>query len=97
MKNQSIGKYSLMIVENFDMLCCESGAWMPDYEREKNSLLKISSLLLTYIRIPASYIVSNSHFQTTTQLNAEVDETQNSCGEVQQITHKGIIQLTLRW
>ena len=30
MKKQSTGKYNLMTEENFDMLCCEFGAWMPD-------------------------------------------------------------------
>ena len=33
MKKQSIGKYSSMIEDHFDMLHCEFGAWMPDYER----------------------------------------------------------------
>ena len=37
MKKQSIGKYSSMIVEHFDMLSCELGSWMPDYERGQNS------------------------------------------------------------
>ena len=32
-KTQSIGKYSSMIVEQFDTLGCQFGAWMPDYER----------------------------------------------------------------
>ena len=48
------------------------------------------------IRIPASYIVSNSRIRTIAQCHAEVNETQHSCGEVQQIiTHKGIKQLTI--
>ena len=41
MKKQSIGKYSSMIVEHFDTLCCEFGAWMSDYERGQKSLLKL--------------------------------------------------------
>ena len=56
---------------------------MPDYER------------VLPIRIPASYFVSNSRIRTIMQCNAEVNETQHSCGEVQQITHKGIMQLTI--
>ena len=35
-------KYSSMIVEHFDMLCCEFGAWTPDYERGENSLLNLA-------------------------------------------------------
>ena len=42
MKKQSIGKYSSMILEHFDMFCCEFGAWMPDYERGQNSLLNLA-------------------------------------------------------
>ena len=57
--------------------------------------LKISFTPCLPIRIPASYIVSNSRVRTMTQCNAEVNETQHSCGEVQQITHKGIKQLTI--
>ena len=38
-KKQSIGKYSSMMEEHFDMLRCEFGAWMPDYELGQNSLL----------------------------------------------------------
>ena len=40
------------IEENFDMLRCEFGAWMPDYERRKNGLLNLAldkfHSLLTY-------------------------------------------------
>ena len=43
----------------------------------------------------SKYIVSNSRIRTIMQCNAEINETQHSCGEVQQITHKGIIQLTI--
>ena len=43
----------------------------------------------------SKYIVSNSRIRTIMQCNAEVNETQHSCGEVQQITHKGIMQLTI--
>ena len=42
MKKQSIGKYSSMIVEHFDMLYCEFGAWMPDCERGQSSLLNLA-------------------------------------------------------
>ena len=42
MKKQSIGKYSSMIEEHFDMLSCDFGAWMPDYERGQNSLLNLA-------------------------------------------------------
>ena len=42
-KTESIGKYCLMIVKYFDnMLCCEFGAWMPDYERGQTSLLNLA-------------------------------------------------------
>ena len=44
MKKQSIGKYSSMIMEHFDMLCCELGAWMPDHERGQNRLLNLAWL-----------------------------------------------------
>ena len=37
--SESIGKYSSMVDAHFDMLRCEFGAWMPDYERRQNSLL----------------------------------------------------------
>ena len=37
MKKQSIGKYSPMIMEYFDMFHYELGALMPDYERGQNS------------------------------------------------------------
>ena len=37
MKKQSIGKYSPMIMEHFDMFRYEFGALMPDYERGQNS------------------------------------------------------------
>ena len=47
------------------------------------------------IRIPVSYIVSNSRIQKITQCNPDVNETQHSCGEVQQVAHKGIIQRTI--
>ena len=43
----------------------------------------------------SKYIVSNSRIRTIMQCNAEINETQHSCGEVQQITRKGIIQLTI--
>ena len=42
MKKQSIGEYSSMTLEHFGMLCCEFGAWMPDYERGQNSLLNLA-------------------------------------------------------
>ena len=42
MKKQSIGKYTSMIEEQFDMFHCEFGAWMPDYERGQNSLLNLA-------------------------------------------------------
>ena len=42
MKKQSIGKYTSMIEEHFDMFHCEFGAWMPDYERGQNSLLNLA-------------------------------------------------------
>ena len=42
MKKQNIGKYSSMIVEHFDMLCCEFRALMPDYGRGQNSLLNLA-------------------------------------------------------
>ena len=42
MKKQSIRKYSSMIEEHFDLLRCEFGAWMPDYERGQNSLLNLA-------------------------------------------------------
>ena len=42
MKKQSIGKYTLMIEEHFDMLHCEFGAWMPYYVRGQNSLLNLA-------------------------------------------------------
>ena len=42
MKKQSIRKYSSMIEEHFDMLSCEFGTWMPDYERGQNSLLNLA-------------------------------------------------------
>ena len=58
-------------------------------------LLELLNLIGLPIRIPASYIVSNSRIRTITQCNAEVNETQHSCGEVKQITHKGIKQLTI--
>ena len=41
-KKQSIGKYSSTIEEHLDMFHCEFGAWMPDYERGKNSLLNLA-------------------------------------------------------
>ena len=42
MKKRSIGKYSSMIWEYFDMLRCEFGAWISDYERGQNSLLNLA-------------------------------------------------------
>ena len=42
MKKQSIGKYSPMIMEHFDMFHYEFGALMPDYERGQNSLLNLA-------------------------------------------------------
>ena len=42
MKKQSIGENSSMIMEHFDTLLCEFGAWMPDYERGQNSLLNLA-------------------------------------------------------
>ena len=44
-----------------------------------------------YIRIDASRTISTSRIRTIMQCNAEVNETQQSCGEVQQRTHRGII------
>ena len=31
-----------MIEEHFDMLRCELGAWMPDYERGQSSLMTLA-------------------------------------------------------
>ena len=42
MKKQSIGEYRSMIMEHFDTLLCEFGAWMPDYEGGQNSLLNLA-------------------------------------------------------
>ena len=42
MKKQSVGEYSSMIEEHFDLLLCEFGAWMPDCERGQNSLLNLA-------------------------------------------------------
>ena len=50
--------------------------------------LKISFSPLQLLRIPASYFTSNSHVRTITQCNEEVNETQRSCGEVQQRTQR---------
>ena len=50
---------------------------------------------ITYVRIPASYVVSSSRIRTITLFNAEVNETKHNCGEVQQIMHKVIIPLTI--
>ena len=69
---------------------------MPHYGQGQNSLLNLAFIPCLPIRIPASYIASNSRIRTISQqCNAEVNETQHSCGEVQQITHKGIMQLTI--
>ena len=45
------------------------------------------------IRIPTSYFVSNSRIRTIMQCSAAVNEIQHSRGEVQQIAHKGSIQI----
>ena len=42
MKKQSIGEYSSMIEEHFDMLRCEFGAWLPNCERGQISLLNLT-------------------------------------------------------
>ena len=42
MKKQSIGKYSPMTMEHFDMFRYEFGALMPDYERGQNSLMNLA-------------------------------------------------------
>ena len=47
------------------------------------------------IGIPASYFVSNSRIRTIMQCSEAVNEIQHNRGEVQQITHKGSIQLTI--
>ena len=47
------------------------------------------------LRIPVSYFISKSCIRTIMQGSAQVIEIQHSRGEVQQITHKGIIQLPI--
>ena len=42
MKKQSIGEYSSMIEEHFDILRCKFEARMPDCERGQNSLLNLA-------------------------------------------------------
>ena len=38
-EEKSIGKYSSMIEEHFDMLCYEFRAWVPDYDNEELNLV----------------------------------------------------------